>query len=227
MLLLSACSKKEIPADESILGLDYYPLNKGRFVVYEVDSIIYTELPKDTITYKYQIKEKIGETFTANDGKTAYRYERYIKKFDPNKSYDQQTWQVKEVWMLNADDKKIEMQESNRRFTKLIFPVEEKKAWDGNAGNGLGEQTYYYDYIDIAESMKQLSFKNSLKVIQLDQTTLISDDRCHEKYAKDVGLIYREIIHVLSNNVIPGKAVVDRIESGLIYKQTIVSYGFE
>jgi len=226
-LISWSCAKKEIPADTSILGLDYYPIKTGKFVVYEVDSTVYTELPRDTIYYKYLIKEKIADSFKDNENKTAYRIERYIKKYNASVAYENMSWQIKEVWMLNADDKRIQISESNIRFTKLIFPVENKASWNGNAANNLGEQTYFYDYVDQSDTINGLILDKTLLVKQIDYTTLISSEIQQEKYAKGVGLVSREITNILSNNVVAGTTAAERIESGIIYKQHLLSYGYE
>lgn len=48
-----------------------------------------------------------------------------------------------------------------------------------------------------------------------------------EKYAKNIGLIYREIKDVYSNTVILNVPVENRIEKGVIYKQTYITHGTE
>jgi hypothetical protein len=221
------CTKKKLPVDETILGLDYYPTTAGKFIVYDVDSIIYTDLPKDTIIYKYRIKEKIADSFIDNQGKSAIRFERYIKKYNPTKSYDSIPWIIKEVWMLNADNKSIQLLESNTRYIKLVFPVQDKITWNGNSYNTLEEWQYTYDYIDKTETINGNSFSNILKVKQKFYSTSISFQSYTEKYAKGVGLIYREMIDLISNKSVSAIPVQDRIETGIIYKQTFVSKGNE
>jgi hypothetical protein len=223
-----SCTKKKIPADNTaLLGLDYYPTTLGKYVIYDIDSIVYTDLPKDTLEYKYRIKEKLADSFTDNLGKPAIRIERYIKRFNAAKSYDSIPWTIKEVWMMNADQKSVQVVEGNVRYTKLIFPVQEKATWDGNANNTLGECIYTYDYIDKTETINNTTLDKVLLVKQKDYRTLISYQYYAEKYSKGIGLVYREITDLLSNNIIAGKPVEDRIESGIIYKQTLVTYGHE
>lgn len=222
-----SCSKKKIPADERILGLDYYPVNRGKYVIYDVDSVVYADLPRDTTIYKYRIKERLADSFTDNQGKEAIRLERFIKKFDPSTPYDSIPWTMKEVWMVNADQKNVQVVEGNMRFTKLIFPVQEKASWNGNANNTMGEWAYTYDYIDKKEEINHHVLENVLQVRQKEYRTLISYQNYVEKYAKGVGLVYREITDLLSNTIAAGKPVESRIESGVIYKLTLVTYGHE
>jgi hypothetical protein len=222
-----SCTKKKIPGDDSLLGLDYYPTTSQKFVIYDVDSTVFTDLPKDTLNFKYRIKEKLADSFTDNQGQQAIRLERYIKKYNSLKPYDSIPWSVKEVWMVNATQKNVQVVEGNIRYTKLIFPVEAKAGWNGNAHNTVGEWNYSYEYIDNTETINGNSLDKVLKVNQRDYRTLISYQGYSEKYAKGIGLVYREIKDLLSNTIVPNKPVEDRIESGIIYKQTLVTYGYE
>ncbi len=222
-----SCVKKKIPANESLLGLDYYPTTEGKYVIYDVDSTIYGDLFHDTTVTKYRIKEKIADSFTDGEGKPAIRLERYIKKFNPLKPYDSIAWTIKEAWMINADKKSIQVSERDVRYTKLIFPIQESTNWNGNAKNTIGEWLYTYSYIDKKETINGNVLDNVLLVKQFDLRTLISYKHYTEKYAKGVGLVYREIDSIFSNGVVPGVPVEGRIESGLIYKQTLVTYGYE
>lgn len=210
-----------------MLGLDYYPATIGKYVIYDVDSTIYNSLTQDTTVTKYRIKEKITELFTDNEGQDALRLERFIKKYNPNKSYDSIAWTIKEVWMVNANSKSIQVVEGNVRYTKLIFPIQQGASWDGNAKNTMGEWLYTYEYIDKAETIGSKQVDKVLNVKQKNYRTLISYQNYNEKYAKGIGLVYREITDILSNNVIANVPVEGRIEDGIIYKQTLVTYGNE
>ena len=226
-MTLVSCSKKTSQNVDVSSDLDYYPLTLGKFIEYEVDSTVYTDLPVDTLYFKYRIKEKIVDAFTDNLGAPAIRLERYYKRFDPTKSYDKIPWTMKEVWLVNADRKKVQVVESNLRYTKLIFPVKEKDVWDGNANNSLGEWLYSFDYVNKTETINNQIFAEVLQVKQKEFKTLISYQLYSEKYAKGVGLVQREIINILSNDIVQGMPIEKRIEKGIIYKQTILNYGYE
>lgn len=221
------CSKKNIPTDESGFGLEYYPTMQGKFVEYDVDSIVYTDLPVDTIYYKYRIKEKIADSFTDNENQPALRLERYIKNYDPNISYDSMTWRIKEIWLVNATKNTIQVVEGNVRYTKLIFPVQENASWNGNARNTMGEWLYTYDYINKRESVNGILLDHVLQVREKEFKTLISYQHYSEKYAKGIGLVQREITDILSNKIVANVVIEKRIETGIIYKQTLLKYGYE
>ncbi len=229
MCLVSfSCRKKQKSSSESInLGKEYYPETIGKFVVYDVDSTWYNELTFQPTTVKYRVKEKLTQVFTDNENKPAIRLERYIKKFNPNKPYDSIPYTIRDVWQINVSDKNVEAVEENVRYVKLIFPVEANKNWKGNVKNTLTERDYTYSYIDKAETINGKALDKVLQVKQIDFKTLISYQYEIEKYAKGVGLVYREIKDIYSNNVVAGVPIENRIEKGFLFTQKLVSYGTE
>jgi hypothetical protein len=220
------CTKVNSPAPE-IYGKEYFPAVSGRFAVYDADSTVYTEIPRDTVNYRFRLKVRIADSFTDAEGRQAFRVERFVKTYDPNRHYDSLPWRVKDVWMLNAGERSIEISEGNIRYTKLIFPVKELASWNGNAANTKGEQQYTYEYTDRSETIGGTAFEKVLKVKQEDLRTLISTETSHEKYAAHAGLVEREVLRLYSNTIVPGKPVEKRIENGYIYKQTLHSHGYE
>jgi hypothetical protein len=224
VLIFSCSKKKQIDIDSST---DYFPITHGKYIVYQVDSTVYNDLRKDTAVYKFLLKEKIADSFTDNQGKNAIRIERYIKKFNPKIDYQNMPWQMREVYFLSATSSDISIQENNQRFTKLVFPAQQNKSWNANASNNLGEQYYSYKYINTDETISTNKFENTLLVIQKENHPLTLEQYYIEKYAKGFGLVYKEITDVVSNSNISPKPVLLRIESGLIYKQTFLSIGYE
>jgi hypothetical protein len=227
LFTLVSCAKKEAPKPVELHGPEYYPLREGRFNVFECDSTVYTEIPRDTLRYRYQIKEVLGAQFTDDGGHQAWRLERFIRWFDPKKSYDSIGWTIKDVWQLNADNRSVQIAEENVRFTKLSFPVSQGSTWNGNAANNRGDEQYTYEYVDQSESLGNESFARVLKVVQRDFRTLISYEYGSEKYAADIGLIYRNYIGLYSNNIVPGQAVEQRIENGVMFTQTLIAHGYQ
>lgn len=227
-VLFSTCKKveEEPPVQE---GKDYFPLDIGRFAVYEADSTVYTEVPKDTIYFRYLIKEKIEEKFTDNEGNEAFRLNRYIKNYSAALPYDSMNWTVLEAWMVKADGRRILVQENNLNFVKLIFPCLKGAQWNGNAFNSLGKEDYSYEFVDQAITVNGKSFDKTLKVRQYTDTlNLIKYDLNLEQYARQVGLIYRQNDHLESvNSIVQGVPVPKRIEKGYTYRLKLIDYGKE
>lgn len=211
------------------MGYDYAPTTIGKYVIYDVDSTIYDDFNDDTTYYKYRIKEKLEETYTDNQGRSAIRMVRYIKKYNPLVSYDNIAWTVKDVWNYTKTNTALEVVEEDVRFVKLIFPAKEGSTWNGNSQNTLDEMEYKYKYVNQAESINGTAFDNVAYVEQKDDKlkNVIHRQFYIEKYAKNVGLIYREIKDLYSNTVVAGIPVEQRIEKGIIYKLTYVTHGTE
>ena len=225
-----SCKKKVEPPPD--LGYAYAPTTLGKYVIYDVDSTVYDDFAMDTTYYKYRIKEKLEEEYIDNQGRSAIKLVRYIKFFNPLVSYDNMAWTVKDVWNYTKTATTLEVVEEDVRFTKLIFPTKEDAEWNGNANNTIGEWQYKYNFIDRSETINGTSFENVLYVIQRnDKNNAIHREYFAEKYAKDVGLIYREIKDLYSNTItiINGgiKPVEQRIEKGVIYKLNYVTHGYE
>lgn len=134
---------------------------------------------------------------------------------------------IKEVWKCNPDNKKIELTEKNIPYIKLIFPIEKGATWNGHAKNTLGEQTFRYTDVDKSETLNGIFLPKVLTVEQKNSETLLSKDYYNEKYAKDIGLVYKEMISVFSNTLNPSVPLMNRISGGFVYKQTLVRYGKE
>ncbi len=217
--------KIELPPD---VGYDYAPTIIGKYVIYEVDSVVYDDFKKDTTIFKYRIKEKLEENITDAEGRAALKLVRYIKLYNPSTSYDNIPWTLKDVWTCIRTKTTYEVVEEDIRFTKLTFPVVTDKIWNGNAFNTFVTLDYKYKYTDKAETINGIAFDNVLFVEQKDDKlkNVIHREYYIEKYAKNIGLIYREIKDLKSEtvNALP---VEQRIKSGIIYKQIYISHGIE
>lgn len=224
----ASCKKKKTEAPPDV-GYTYAPEIIGKYVVYDVDSTVYDDFAKDTLYYKYRIKEKLAETFTDNEGRPSIKLIRYIKRYDPAKSYDLMNWEIKDVWSYTRTSTSLEVVEENLRYTKLVFPVKTDVSWNGNARNTSPAMDYKYLFTDQVHAVNGRSFDNVLCVEQKDdkRKNVIHRQYYIEKYAKDIGLIYREITDVYSNTVVAGVPVEQRIERGIIYKLTYVTHGIE
>jgi hypothetical protein len=229
---LTFCKKKteEVPD----VGYNYAPVTLGKYVIYDVDSTVYDDFNNDTTYFKYRIKEKLEEEFTDNEGRPAIKLVRYVKKYSPLISYDNMAWTLKDVWMLNKSNTTYEVVEEDVRLVKLIFPVKVDATWNGNAQNILGEREYLYKSFDQQEAVNGTTFENVLFVEQKDDKSKNAIHREYfiEKYARNVGLVYKEIKDLYSNTVkvLPGGGIMpveQRIEKGIIYKMTYVTHGIE
>ena len=225
LVFISSC-KKDTPATAIDLGYAYFPDQAGKYVIYDVDSIVYDDFQHDTDIYKFLIKEKTESIYTDNSGRPTLRIERYKKTYDPNKSYDSIPWKLKDVWCANLTGSSAEKVEENIRYVKLIFPIEKNKTWNGNSFNILSEWEYKYTDINMPKAYGVLNFDSTLLVMQKNYQDLIQKHYYTEVYAKNVGMIYKEVFDVHSGTI-NSLPVENRIESGLHMKMQVIAYGTE
>jgi hypothetical protein len=212
-LLFTSCIKEK-DVSQIDFGYDFHPAEDGSWYIYAVTVIKYSEFTPDTS--KYQLLEFYESTITDNQGREAFRFERY------RKYPDQPSWEVSEVWQSILLPQRLERTEENQRIIKLVFPVRRNQTWDGNAYNTLPSQEFYYhhDSLFISKNIQGITYENTVTVIQEEINTgnVVRIDFADECYAKGVGLIQKRKVN-LSTNVLGVK------ESGTEYYQELISFG--
>jgi hypothetical protein len=217
-LLFSACSKlAEVHPDQ--LGYDYFPLETGQYLQYDVTDMTYS-LSDAPQAVHYQVKEVVKEEFTDLTGKESYRIERSIRNqvADP--------WELDSVWTAQRTSINAIRVESNVPFVKLVFPLREKVKWNGNAFNNREEEEYQIKNLSKRYSVSGQDFDETLTVWQSTDSSLVSQDKRMEVYARNIGLIYQEkvIVQFCSNSDCLGKGQID---FGVKHIQKIIGYGKE
>ncbi len=185
-LLFSGCKKDEPTYLD--LGYAYFPTDTGRWIEYQVDTERVHQAPNDTVhlTLSDPLREKVTENFIDPEGRHAQRMIRYTK--DQNG-----TWQPKDVWWQARDNVRAERSEENLRRVKLVFPPHTSTFWNTNATNTADDFELAYEEIDVPWSMNGLSFDSTVLVVGTYQSNPILTKIYRERYAKHVGLVYREV----------------------------------
>jgi hypothetical protein len=218
LLLLSGlfficCSKEKVPQPEQIaMGYEYFPLEKGNFWVYQVDSIVYNDFTQTTDTFSFQLKEMVESDYLDNENRITHRIERY-KRADSISP-----WKLTNVCSICKTSNRVEKTENNVKIIKLVFPVKEGIKWNGNAFNYKETWNYQYQETNKPFILSQVSFDSTLCVLQKDEFNLIESQYYAEKYAKNVGLIY------IKNEDLKTE-INGKISSGLKYTQTLLNFG--
>lgn len=179
-VFLFSC-KKEVPLVD--FQFDYYGLQKGRYIIYQVKEVEHSNGSAGVVTLNYQLKTVIGDTLIDNDGNVARKYFRYTRAdvFD--------NWVLKDVWSSRIADYRAELVEENVRIVKMVFKPTSNKIWDGNAFNVLEEQEYYYEDLNDPYSLPYYEFDSTLRVVQALDSNFIEYKNQYEIYAKGVGLV--------------------------------------
>lgn len=235
LLTSLSCVKNESASVDQEADKQYYPLAVGKYREYVVDSILYRQgrfldsvhtFIREEITDKY--RDTIGDIYTMS---------RSIRK----KSND--TWLPTATYTVRLNQNKVIFNQANLNFISLVFPILAPVNWDGLAliqtdqsFNVNGETMEIYQNWDPfkikvaakAEKIGPSNFTNVITVLQTDIEDILSRRYAVEKYARGVGLVYKEMIVLDCNNTVnPCASNVPwdkRATKGFILRQTITQF---
>lgn len=218
--ILALQCRKDSSVDNSTvdLGYNYYPDEIGSYTIYEVDSIDYDDKIHPPDTFRYLLKEVIAEKFPDNTGRPTLRLERFHKIYKDTIPYDSMQWVGPRIWTANKTATTLEKKEENITYLRLIFPVQEGKTWNGNTYNTLGQKEYEVIAADEPGSVNNLSFDSVAVIKQYENINFIEERYEEEKYARNVGLIYKHITSIYHGGN-PNE------KFGYKFTQKIVGYG--
>jgi len=204
MLALFSCKKESENKYGTDLSRGYYPLDFGRYVVYDVDSTIWDDFHQVKTVHKYQMRYTVADTFRDNTNRLSYRIDVHIRKTDTFE------WQPHRVINVTPTTTSLELSELNLRYIKLVFPVANNIEWKGNSLIPAGDQDYQYfqdwtyQYTGHEEPFNdgKSYFDNTITVLQTDQKLndpeTMPDNFAELTYSKevygfDIGMVYREM----------------------------------
>ncbi|WP_460910846.1 hypothetical protein [Spirosoma areae] len=217
-ILLSDCQSpvyEPLPAD-----YEYVPLETGRYVIYDVqEQQFHPNSPPDQ--HNYQVKEVIGKTYVDVTGQMAYRLFRY------RRPTDNQPWQADSAWSVRILNQEAIRTENSSDFVTLVVPVSEALTWNGNRYNALEPEAYTIRNVGLPYRVQDKQFATTLTVTGQTDSTLVSENKRLSVYARQVGLIYKEVTHVQYCTSSPACVGRYQIEYGSRQIYRIRSYGTE
>lgn len=206
-MLFSLYACKDKKDDFTIeYAYEYYPLDTGHYVIYDVDSIVYNYNSNvhTNDTVHYQLKELLADTFYDNLNELTYRLELYRR---PDNTAP---WGLDRVWYVKRSNNTIQKTEDDLKFIKLIFPPTEGAEWSGNQYLPTTEpykdfKDWVYTNTDVNKpyTVNGFVFDSTLTVIEINDSTKIDKQLRKEVYAKHVGMIYQEWELLSKQNVLP------------------------
>jgi hypothetical protein len=242
ILFLFACGGNlvEEPLDR---GYDYFPLSVGSYHVYQMDSVIYDPVIGgiEQQAVSLQVKEVVVDTFRDETNVLLYKTERYER---PDENHD---WEFKSVFAKGTDDDQAIYLTENLRFIKFIFPPRKYKKWNGNvhfdefrivevAGEPLEIfKSWEYEITEEGEPLLQdpFEFDEVTTVTNANSENIIEYRYVIEKYARGIGLVYREMkildtqceeccnFDINFCETVPWE---EKAEAGFILKQRLIDY---
>lgn len=180
--VLAGCKKD--PVDPVPLGYEFYPLRVGHWVEYEVDSMWRDDVLNVHDSVSYRLLERVYETYTDAEGRTAYRIRRYVADGSGE-------WQVRDVWTSYMDERYAEKTEENKRRLKLSFPVREARTWDVNVYNSDEKLEVAYRELDEPWASDSLSFEKSVMVRNVLPANSVIRRDYEEYYVREVGMVQK------------------------------------
>jgi hypothetical protein len=219
LLVLSlavACSTEErIPAD---IGKDYVPSAVGTYQVYAVDETQYNAITGMTELH-YQLQTEVVDSFPGTDGNTIYVIYRSTRNTDDD------AWTYLDTWSMRLTDSEAVVAEENTSYVKLVFPTSNGRTWNGNKFNTGETDDYDMTLVGQPYVVGNQTFDKTLVIDQEDNGDfIVYQDKRAEVFAYGVGLIYKETTQLKYCDK-PECLGQQQVESGLIWKQSILSYG--
>lgn len=240
-----ACSPRETgaPAADPAEQYAYFPLTLGKSLVYRIDSIRYDPAPGGGIRRDSAgifLRETIADTLRDQTGQLLFVVERWERRADTA------AWTLKNVWTAARTTSQAIRTEDNLRFLRLVFPFDSRTAWDGNIWIDPGQEIevageilrpfanwrYEIDSLDQPGVVGAFTFDSLLTVTETDQDNLFERRLSRAKYAKNVGLVWREqwIMDSQYCNQSPPpadcatKPWTEKAEKGYLVRQVLFDY---
>ena len=216
-VILFSCQQTDVPVSDP--GTDYAPLETGRFIIYDVTEQRYSLTAPPSIS-TYQLKETVGNSYTDVTGQPAFRLQRY------RRANAQASWQTDSLWTARNSAQVAIRTENGADFVKLVFPLAERNEWNGNAFNQYQKDVYSLRQVHKPYSVGSQTFAETATVVQHSDSNLVAQDKRVEVYAKQVGMVYREVVQLqfCSSGTCVGKGQID---FGVRRYIRISSYGKE
>jgi hypothetical protein len=229
LLLMISCSNEKEELNTTA-NYDYFPLETGKYWVYEVDSTVYFDRTR-RVSSKTWVREQITDFFINNTGDTVYRVDRYERK-DPA-----QPWEIRQVVSLLRNARQAIRTENNLPLIKLVFPLRNYSRWNSaaltdpnltvTAGNRIALFKLWETKVESLDEPMTLDnkiFPETATISYADRDALIEYRFVKESYAKGVGLLRREwwILDSQCNTCPPPWEA--KAESGFILKQQLIEH---
>ena len=224
MVFTFSCKEDEFfdPPSLSTAGDGYFMTSIGKFIEYQVDSIRFDVAVGINDTSQFFYKDEVVSQSTDLLGDTTW----IINRFRKNNVAD--NYLVEKAYEIKRTNTTAETFIDNLRFISMIFPVAGNVSWDGNGfidiTSGLEylqDWSYQYAGINTSRTINGLTFDNTIEIIQTDTENLVELRKSTETYAKELGLIHKEL-RILDKQDL--QASWDFPEVGFIIEMTVIDH---
>ncbi|MBL7872623.1 MAG: hypothetical protein JNM78_13485 [Cyclobacteriaceae bacterium] len=225
LVCLIGCSNED-PISTDV-GLNYFPLQTGDSWIYTVEETTINQTV--TASTAYELSVTVTDSVKNSDGKYTYTFHRAKRMTESD------SWESFGTWTAMVSRNQLIQREGNILFVKLIFPLSDGLTWNGNQFNNLpnmgnlftgkGSEVYHTSEYDQSKNLTTtLEFDKTITIIHNEFVDpIVGKDVRKEVYARDVGLIYKEVTQLEYCSV--GNCLgQQKVDKGVIMIQTLKSY---
>jgi len=206
--LFTSCKKDDEDLSAMDQGQLFFPLEVGKYIVYDVDSTIWNDSLKAEIHHRCQLRYDVVDSFFNTEGQVSYRIDVLSRptELDPYVPDD--------VVYATRTSNRLILTQKSFKYIKLVFPVSNGTSWDGNAMIPLADSdnvqfdnpnwVYTYSNFDEVYRPGNNVYEHTVTVNEIDDrlndpeadsTQYAYQNFSREVYAYHVGLIYRERVY--------------------------------
>jgi hypothetical protein len=205
LFFLISCGKNETETLPN-RGKDYYPLTIGSTALFDLDSVVYDPITSSVSridTYRWQAREILSDTSRSKSGDLTFIVDRSIR---PKIGGD---WIPRETFGASLTADYALLSENNLTYIKFPTYFNTGTTWDGNLFNNVATKfdiageilepfskkwTFTILSYGKAEKVGTKDYTDVLTVEAQSDPKILTEKRYSlEKYAKGIGLVYREI----------------------------------
>lgn len=232
--------KEETQPWEPAADLNFFPLAIGKQITYQVDSVFYDDFNNTVDSSTFHIKEQVTDTFTDNSGNLNFSIWKY-RRDNASAPWVFQRVDTRQI----RNGQTAESTDGNQRYVKLSFPVNRRTRWDGlayvdrdtfyqvrNASLQIfkdWEDLFYYSNVNEPFNINGFQFDSTTVIVQADAENNIELRYSIERYARSVGMVYKEIKILDSQCIAVDPTCLtrpweERAEKGYIIKMAVLDY---
>lgn len=212
MLLFASCTSEKEDLQIATTK-DFFSLQKGKYIIYRTDSLVFTQAGRSEETHSYQEKHLIDDQIFDNLGRPAHRVFKLVRD-----AAGLEPWRPSGSYFITPLSNTVEVVEDNLRMIKLITPVKEGTSWKGNrflSNNPYAQKFSFsidddmanWDFVVDSTSKKLLlngktiegvatvSSINESRNVPVTDAGSYAERRLYlEKFALGIGLVYQEYV---------------------------------
>ena len=218
---LSSCKKSTENFIDAYPVASFFSLKIGDSAFFRMDSLEFTPSKQDpSLLNSYLIKEEVVSIERDILNQTMWKINRFINKDTTGNG----VWRSNGYYFIQILNQQVNFIENNLRYIRIKSPVRTNFSWKGNTAlpteaypdydfsidNNMLNWNYFYKEVGGAEIIGYSKdiYDKTITVELIDQSTNVNDDnnsiissnnfaskeKWIEKFAQNVGLIYKEQI---------------------------------